>query len=93
MAKWKEKTKDAETSTEALVPYQTVVTHGADGSIEKIDTYSNMIRTFSDGTVLSRYAGSVQVIASELENPDLAFVKNVDAAIKKLIGDRLPTGE
>ena len=90
MAKWNEKTKDAKTSIEALVPYQTVVTHGADGSIEKIDTYYNDVRIFEDGAVLNRYAGSVQIIVSELSNPNLAFANNVDKAIQKLIGDRLP---
>ena len=93
MAKWNEKTKTAKTSTESLVPYQTVITHKTDGTIEKIDTYYNDVRIFEDGVVLNRYAGSVQVIVAELTQPDLAFVNNVDKAIQKLIGDRLPTGE
>ena len=93
MAKWKETTKTAKTSKEALVPYQTVITHNPDGTIEKIDTYYNDVRIFEDGAILNRYAGSVQVIVAELTQPDLAFANNVDKAIQKLIGDRLPTGE
>jgi hypothetical protein len=93
MAKWKETTKIAKSSTEALVPYQTVITHKTDGTIGKIDTYYNDVRIFEDGAVLNRYAGSVQVIVDELTSPDLAFANNVDKAIQKLIGDRLPKGE
>lgn len=93
MAKWKETTKPTKSSTEALVPYQTVITHNTDGTIEKIDTYYNYVRIFDDGAVLNRYAGSVQVVVAELTQPDIAFADRVDAAIQKLIGDRLPTGE
>jgi hypothetical protein len=90
VAKWNEKTKQAKTSTESLVPWRTTIEHNPDGSLKTMETHYAGRRVFEDGAELTENKGSILIIISELSKPDLAFSNNVDKAIQKLIGDRLP---
>lgn len=90
MAKWKETTKTAKTSTKALVPWRTTIEHNPDGSLKTMETHYADRRVFEDGAEIMENKGSIVIVISELTQPDLAFSKNVDKAIEKLIGDRLP---
>lgn len=89
MAKWKEQTKSAKSSTESTVPWRTTIEHNPDGSLKSVETHYADRRVFADGAELRDNKGSVYIEISELSNPDLAFANNVDKAIQKLIGDRL----
>lgn len=90
MAKWRETTKPAKLSTESLVPWRTTIEHNPDGSLKTLETHYADRRVFEDGAELTANKGSILIIISELSQPDLAFSNNVDKAIQKLIGDRMP---
>ena len=93
MAKWKETTKGAKSSTESIISLRDTIERNSDGSIKSIESHLAKRRIFEDGAEILENIGSVFINVSELSQPDLAFAGNVYAAIEKLIGDRLPTGE
>lgn len=90
MAKWNGTIKTAKTSTESTVPWRTTIEHNPDGSLKSMETHYADSRVFEDGAELRENKGSVIIQISKLTMPDLAFANNVDNAIQKLIGDRLP---